>query len=182
MSLVTQQPYVAVSGSAVIECDGGQRIALQPSRANRRRARSLSQLDSYHCWIRAAYEANGVATQEVIDFTVRHDALVAKEYGYRISRMLPRFIWTTIPSIGGADVHGQSAQGQFPPYQEMADLTALLRLYERDFGGLFTKLTGPALQWLAGEIEQGRATRLAERPRGCVRPRPPPFVRPRARS
>src|SRR5450830_845812 len=82
LSRLSGHPYVAVSGGELIDCGGGRFIVLFPARSARRRARRLSDLKDYHCWIQSTHiTPEGDARLEWIDFTIRHDGLVADMLG-----------------------------------------------------------------------------------------------------
>ncbi len=82
LSMPTGARYRPVAGGEVLDFGDGKLFVLGSTRERRRAAKHLSQLARYHCWIEARHtDADGRARTEVIDFTMRHDAMVASMVG-----------------------------------------------------------------------------------------------------
>jgi hypothetical protein len=100
LTRVLERPYQAVCGGQVLDCGRGIFIVFYPTREQRRRARQLSDLSDYHCWIEAyrASPGGGAQRREVVDFAARHDPASAALVGIPFERPEPDFVW------GWADV------------------------------------------------------------------------------
>lgn len=84
---LTGLKYQAVCGGGVIDCGQGHYLVLYPERQLRRKARSLADINEFHCWIEARHAlADWAGRLEVVDFTCRHDRVVAGMCGVPYER------------------------------------------------------------------------------------------------
>lgn len=168
LTLLTNQPYRPVGGGGVVDCGQGRRIVLQPSRVSRRSARKLSQLNSYHCWIRASHFPDSDAFfEEIVDFTLRHDSLVAQQYGMPFLRMdTPAFLWEAfpggIPVKKGAATRPGDTPGEAETHWEIQEIVQLVQQYAQDFNPLFESLAAQAMGQLAELIDARKHQRLGD--------------------
>lgn len=83
LSSIFGRPFVAVAGGQITDFGGGMYVVACHTRSERRNARSLEDLSKYHCWIQSEIFVPGHRHRvEIVDFTVRHDRLMAEELGY----------------------------------------------------------------------------------------------------
>lgn len=168
LRLLFKRPYIAMSGGEIIDCGNGLYIALHPGREARRRAHKLSELKDYHCWIEALHPMpDGSLRREIIDFTMRHDPLVAAVCGQPFTRPHMRnYLWEWHEEIAPLPL---AARAQLPPKSRTGDwmwvdqdCLRLLRKYEQDHDGLLDRLTGQVLHKLV-ESMQAREDTASER-------------------
>lgn len=165
LTLLTNQPYRPVGGGGVVDCGQGRCIVLQPSRTSRRSARKLSQLNSYHCWIRASHFRDSDAFfEEIIDFTLRHDSLVAQQYGQPFLRTdTPAYLWQAfpggIPTKKGVAIRPGDMPGEAETHWEIPEIVQLVAQYQRDYIALFESLAAQAMGQLAELIDARKLQR-----------------------
>lgn len=159
LRLLLKRPYVALSGGEIIDCGSGLYVALHPARHARRHARKLSELKDYHCWIEARHPmSDGSLRREIIDFTMRHDPLVATVCGLPFTRAEVRnYLWEWHEDIAPLPL---AARAQLPPNSRSGDwmwtdhdCQRLLKRYEQDHAGLHDRLTGQVLHKLVDAME-----------------------------
>ncbi|MFX7784309.1 hypothetical protein ABTJ92_18970, partial [Acinetobacter baumannii] len=111
-------------------------------RKARRSARKLSELKDYHCWIEALHPMpDGSLRREIIDFTMRHDPLVAEVCGLPFTRSHRHdYLWAWQEEIAPLPL---AARAQLPPQSRSGDwmwvdqdCLRLLKKYEQDHEGL----------------------------------------------
>ncbi|BEV14450.1 hypothetical protein HBDW_12380 [Herbaspirillum sp. DW155] len=159
LRLLLNRPYTALSGGEIIDCGGGLYVALHPGRKARRSARKLSELKDYHCWIEALHPMpDGTVRREVIDFTARHDPLVASVCGLPFAREhVSNYLWAWHEDIAPLPL---AARAQLPPQSRSGDwmwtdrdCLRLLKRYEQDHDGLLDHLTGQVLHKLVEAMQ-----------------------------
>lgn len=164
LSLLLGHPYVARSGGEVIDCGSGHYVVLHPGRDARRRAQRLSELKDYHCWIEALHpQPDGSMRREMIDFTTRHDPLVAAMFKLPYTRAhTPRYLWDWHANIVAVP---PAARGRLPPGGRSGDwmwpdpdCQRLLDLYAADFKELLGTLSCKVLERLIARLEGGEVT------------------------
>lgn len=83
ISRILGRPFQAVAGGQITDFGGGMYAVSCPSRNERRKARCLEELSKYHCWIESVRTVPGQEGKiEIVDFTVRHDRLMAELLGH----------------------------------------------------------------------------------------------------
>ncbi|WP_231602624.1 hypothetical protein [Herbaspirillum chlorophenolicum] len=175
LSLLLNRPYVAVSGGEIIDCGDGLYVVLFPSRDARRRARKLSDLKDYHCWIEALHSMpDGSHRLESIDFTARHDRLVADMFDIPYTRQDGRdYLWEwhdRIPEVPMQARHQLAANGRNGDWMWTdKNCLRLLRLYEEEHDSLLNTLAGKVLHALADAM-QARATAIPVAAAGSSKP------------
>ncbi|KVD80616.1 hypothetical protein WS62_26560 [Burkholderia sp. ABCPW 14] len=158
LSMLTGARYRPVAGGEVMDFGEHNLFVLCSTRERRRAAKHLSQLARYHCWIEASHtDADGLARTEIVDFTMRHDAMVATMVGMSFARPHQAYFW------GWEDEHAVPAElrdhpafAKQGPYWRWAEreCTALLRAYERERPSYFGRQVSRALNLLADRIER----------------------------
>ncbi|MFJ9449427.1 MULTISPECIES: hypothetical protein [unclassified Herbaspirillum] len=158
LSKLSDHPHVAVAGGEIIDCGNGMYIVLFPTRSARRHARKLSDLKDYHCWIQSVHATpDGKERLEWIDFTIRHDPLVAKMFGILYSN--PRkgdYLWDwydSVPEVP-ADIRPQlSVNGNCGDWMWTdAICMRLLHKYEQEHDVLLNDLVARVLHRLADMV------------------------------
>ncbi len=157
LTLLTHVPYRPFAGGEVMDFGGGALYVLCSTRERRRDAKHLSQLSRYHCWIEAKHTlADGAARTEIVDFTMRHDPVVAREVGMPFSRTTQGFLWVwededTVPP----ELRDHAAFIKKGPRWRWAEreCTALLRAYEKERSNYFDHQVARALTLLADQVE-----------------------------
>ena len=159
LRLLLNRPYTALSGGEVIDCGSGLYVAMHPGRKARRSARKLSELKDYHCWIEALHPMpDGSLRREIIDFTMRHDPLVAEVCGLPFTRSHRHdYLWAWQEEIAPLPL---AARAQLPPQSRSGDwmwvdqdCLRLLKKYEQDHEGLLARLTGQVLHKLVEAMQ-----------------------------
>jgi len=159
LRLLLNRPYTALSGGEIIDCGSGLYVALHPGRKARRSARKLSELKDYHCWIEALHPMpDGSLRREIIDFTMRHDPLVAEVCGLPFTRSHRHdYLWAWQEEIAPLPL---AARAQLPPQSRSGDwmwvdqdCLRLLKKYEQDHEGLLARLTGQVLHKLVEAMQ-----------------------------
>ena len=159
LRLLLNRPYTALSGGEVIDCGSGLYVAMHPGRKARRSARKLSELKDYHCWIEALHPMpDGSLRREIIDFTMRHDPLVAEVCGLPFTRSHRHdYLWAWQEEIAPLPL---AARAQLPPQSRSGDwmwvdqdCLRLLKKYEQDHEGLLARLTGQVLHKLVKAMQ-----------------------------
>lgn len=159
LRLLLNRPYTALSGGEVIDCGSGLYVAMHPGRKARRGARKLSELKDYHCWIEALHPMpDGSLRREIIDFTMRHDPLVAEVCGLPFTRSHRHdYLWAWQEEIAPLPL---AARAQLPPQSRSGDwmwvdqdCLRLLKKYEQDHEGLLARLTGQVLHKLVEAMQ-----------------------------
>ncbi|WDD90833.1 hypothetical protein Bsp3421_000713 [Burkholderia sp. FERM BP-3421] len=157
LSLLTGARYRPIAGGEVMDFGAGNLYVLCTTRERRRTARHLSLLARYHCWIEAEHaDAGGVARTEVVDFTLRHDPIVARTLGMAFAGPTNSYFWGwddehRVPP----QLHDHPAFAKQGPYWrwEERECTSLLRAYERERPAYFSKQVSRALHLFAERIE-----------------------------
>lgn len=159
LALLTHVAYRPIAGGEVMDFGGRDLFVLCSPRERRRNAKHLSQLSRYHCWIEAEHaQADGASRTEVIDFTVRHNHLVAREAGRSFTRANQHFLWVwedediVPPEL--LDHPAFSKQGPRWRWEER-DCTNLLHAYEKERPHYFNRQVSQALNLLADQVENG---------------------------
>lgn len=169
LRLLLHRPYTALSGGEIIDCGDGLYVALHPGRQARRSARKLSELKDYHCWIEAQHPMpDGTVRRELIDFTARHDPLVASVYGLPFTRPhVSNYLWAWHEEIAPLPL---AARAQLPPQNRSGDwmwadqnCLRLLKKYEQDHDGLLDHLTGQVLHKLVEAMQTHEDAALPHR-------------------
>ncbi|NDI86862.1 hypothetical protein [Undibacterium crateris] len=78
LSTLSKRPYFAVAGSQIVDFGDGRFELISPSRRERRNAKKLADIQSYHCWIECQQHADGSNHLEYIDFTSRYERQIAQ--------------------------------------------------------------------------------------------------------
>jgi len=155
LNLLTGSNYRTVAGSEILDCGNGQLLLIAADRKSRRKAKHLSQLSMFHCWIEAHYctEDEG-PREEIIDFTVRHSHSTARQFGIPYcppSSALPyQWAWRDelqLPAhlkIQGVDASLKTAD---------ACSTRLLHAFEAENLRYFSQLESMAMNWLIKLID-----------------------------
>lgn len=154
LSVLLDHPYEAMSGGEIIDCGSGLYVVLQPGREARRRARKLSDLRDYHCWIEACYPMpDGSRRRETIDFTMRHDRLVAEVFSLPYTReQPPSYLWewqdqiAPVPQEARAHLSANGRNGAWMWADK--DCQRLLKKYDADHQALLDRLAGQVLHAL----------------------------------
>jgi hypothetical protein len=156
---LTSHSYLAVAGNAIIDCGTGRFLVLAPSRRERRKAATLSQVSGYHCWIQSLHTAPGDRPRlEMIDFTLRHDWAAAEALHVPFTRCNARwYLWDWSDALEPIppEVHKRlgPSRGACSWMWEDAYCTRLLRKYEREYDAAFEKLTSLAIIQLCDRLE-----------------------------
>ncbi|KVK90083.1 hypothetical protein [Burkholderia sp. MSMB1498] len=158
LTMLTGTRYRPVAGGEVMDFGDDTLFVLCSTRERRRAAKHLSQLARYHCWIEARHtDAAGLARTEVIDFTMRHDEIVASMVGMSFSRSHQAYFWGwddehAVP----AELRDHPAFAKQGPYWRWAEreCTTLLRAYERERPGYFGRQVARALNLFADRVER----------------------------
>lgn len=160
LSLLTEHPYEAVAGSEVIDCGIGGPILVSSDRRTRRAAKTLAELSKYHCWIETHHsQADGSIRDEVVDFTRRHDHLVAETLGVAFTREHDDlFLWEWCDELHDtfpeAFRHHPALKGKKRLWMcAENDCTRLLLHYEEVMPAQFGTLTSAALADFADRVE-----------------------------
>jgi hypothetical protein len=165
---LTQHPYTAAAGKALIDCGAGRFLLFAPPRKTRRGTSTLSQVLGYHCWIESLYPvAGGQSRLEIIDFTIRHDAAAAAASAVPFTRPDDKlFLWDWSDAIepppqelGRKLGAGKRAAGWL--WKDAAS-TRLVGKYELEYDAMFERLSLLAIVQLCDLIEGRRATALAQ--------------------
>jgi hypothetical protein len=94
LSLLLNHPYTAVAGGEAIDCGDGMFAVIFPSREARRKARHLSEISQFHCWIQATHTLAGKQRLEIVDFTTRHDGEFARALNIGFTRHITEnYLW-----------------------------------------------------------------------------------------
>jgi hypothetical protein len=157
LSLLTGARYKPTAGGEVMDFGAGNLYVLCTTRERRRSARHLSQLARYHCWIEADHaDASGQPRTEIVDFTMRHDPMVASMVGVTFAGAPQTYFWGwddehRVPP----QLHDHPAFAKQGPYWrwEERECTSLLRAYERERPAYFSKQVSRALHLFAERIE-----------------------------
>lgn len=159
LSRLSGHAYSAVAGGELIDCGGGRFIVLFPARSARRHARKLSDLKEYHCWIESTHiTPEGDARLEWIDFTIRHDGLVADMLGvpYLNSRT-DSYLWDWRDNIREVPLEARSqlsVNGKSGAWMWTDEVCMrLLSRYEKEHDKLYNDLVAQVLHRLADIIE-----------------------------
>lgn len=157
LTLLTGVRYRPVAGGEMMDFGDGNLYALCSTRERRRTAKHLSQLARYHCWIEARHAGTeGDVRTEIVDFTMRHDALVAAEVGMPFSGVKQTYLWGwTDEHKVPAELHDHPAFAKQGPHWRWPEreCTELLRAYERERPSYFGRQVSRALNLLADQIE-----------------------------
>jgi hypothetical protein len=156
---LTQHPYRAVAGKAIIDCGAGRFLLFSPPRKARRRTSTLSEVLGYHCWIESLYPvAGGDSRLEIIDFTIRHDAAAAAASAVPFSRVDEKLFlwdWSDVIEPPPQDLcrnmgAGKRAAGWL--WKDAAS-TRLVGNYEQEYDSTFERLTWLAIIQLCDMLE-----------------------------
>jgi len=157
LTLLTGVSYRPVAGGEVMDFGDGNLYALCSTRKRRRSAKHLSQLARYHCWIEARHtDAGNSKRTEIVDFTMRHDAVVAGMVGMAYTRAHQPYLWGWEDELGvPAELRDHPAFAKQGPYWRWGEreCTELLRAYERERPDYFGRQVSRALTLLADRVE-----------------------------
>lgn len=94
LSMLTGAHCEAVCGGQILDCGGGQAIIINPEMQEISKAKNLSDIRMYHCWIQVYLPDEPYFDPLVVDFSTRYDPQSALLFGQKFAPELFRdFVW-----------------------------------------------------------------------------------------
>ncbi|MBC3937129.1 hypothetical protein H8K47_17365 [Undibacterium sp. CY7W] len=159
LTTLSKRPYFAVAGSQIVGFGNDQFELISPSRRERRNAKKLADIQSYHCWIECQQHEDGSTHLEYIDFTSRYDRQIAQLLKVPDANIAEEnYLWDRADTldypIPQRFLQHPSVIGRSHGWRWKDPVcTRLLRAYEKNNEAYFRQQSAELLQLLTRQIE-----------------------------